>query len=97
MQPTKGDYRMNEATLSTANSQGYTPEERRWKAEDPDDPRADCPQREQHAHRMYGRRWSHPNPLASPRIDGQAIGKTHSQLVCEGCRRYMVWLPKGAT
>lgn len=70
-----------------------TPLERRWLAEDPDDPRALCPNRERHAHRMYGKRWTHNN-MVSPRLDGRSVSKTHKQLLCEGCLRWMIWLPK---
>lgn len=75
----------------------YTPEERRWKAEDPFDPRPDCPDRDQHAHRMYGDRWEYPGPMRSwaySRLDGHSVARTHRQVRCEGCGRFMVYIPR---
>lgn len=85
--------------MTETASRDYTPEERQWLAEDWRDPRADCPQRDQHAHRMYGDRWTEARwSLSSlhdyPKIDGKSIAKTHKQIRCEGCNRFMIWLPK---
>jgi hypothetical protein len=69
------------------------PIERRWLAEDPHDPRATCPNREQHAYRVYGQRWTE-GFLNPPRLDGKSVARSHKQLMCEGCRRWMIWLPR---
>lgn len=79
---------------------GHTPLERAWLAEDPSDPRPDCPNREQHAYRLYGDRWqegrAERNRDVWPKLDGRSVKKTHQQTVCVGCGRYMIWLPKAA-
>ena len=71
------------------------PTERRWLREDPNDPRPHCPKRDQHAIRMYGDRWE-DLPWAHPRLDGKSVQRTHKQFRCDGCKRFMVWLPRSA-
>lgn len=88
------------AAAATVAYEDLTPTERQWLAENPRDPRPHCPNRGQHAVVLYGQRWTQANAgLMSdhhnwPRLDGKSVRRTHKQVLCEGCLRYSIWLPR---
>ena len=67
------------------------PIEREWLAENASDPRPDCLNREAHAVRVYGNKWSEHFIGGYPKLDGRSVAKSHAQTLCSGCLRYTIW------